>query len=162
MVIKEADDREYTELALIENLQREDLNPVEEALGYRTLTEKYGLTQEQVAESVGKSRSAVANMLRLLLLKDAELEALRSGKITAGHARALLALEGDKRKEAFAAALSGASVRDIENAAKKNTAAKKQPRTATAGAAHSVLRRNCVGEAPVLSVNAVIKLTSLR
>ncbi len=130
VVIKEADDREYTELALIENLQREDLNPVEEALGYRTLTEKYGLTQEQVAESVGKSRSAVANMLRLLLLKDAELEALRSGKITAGHARALLALEGDKRKEAFAAALSGASVRDIENAAKKNTAAKKQPRTA--------------------------------
>ena len=69
-------------------------------------------------------------MLRLLLLEDAELEALRSGKITAGHARALLALEGDKRKEAFAAALSGASVRDIENAAKKNTAAKKQPRTA--------------------------------
>ena len=130
VVIKEADDREYTELALIENLQREDLNPVEEALGYRKLTEKYGLTQEQVAESVGKSRSAVANMLRLLLLEDAELEALRSGKITAGHARALLALEGDKRKEAFAAALSGASVRDIENAAKKNTAAKKQPRTA--------------------------------
>ena len=99
VVIKELDDRNYFEVALVENLQREDLNPVEEAQGYRTLVEAYGLTQEQVAESVGKSRSAVTNALRLLNLSEAALEALKNGEITAGHARAILAADsGTKRR----------------------------------------------------------------
>ncbi len=114
VIIKEVDDREYMELALIENLQREDLNAVEEALGYRSLIDGYGLTQEAVADSVGKSRSAVTNALRLLNLDEQSLEALRYGKISAGHARALLAADGDKRKEMLAAAIAGASVRELE------------------------------------------------
>lgn len=85
-IVLEADDRTVMELALIENLQRSDLNPIEEALGYRALMEEYGLTQEQTAEQVGKSRPAVANALRLLALPDAILEMVESGKLTAGHA----------------------------------------------------------------------------
>lgn len=118
VIIKEVNEQEYTELALIENLQREDLNPVEEAMGYRSLIDNYSLTQEQVAESVGKSRAAVANALRLLSLGENELEALKSGKITKGHARTLLSAEGTLRKEMFAAALSGATVRELEKMAK--------------------------------------------
>ena len=91
VIIKELDDQKYFEIALIENLQREDLNAVEEAKGYRTLIDSYGLTQEQVADSVGKSRSAVTNALRLLNLDNAALDALKNGEITAGHARAILA-----------------------------------------------------------------------
>lgn len=94
--IIEADDREVMELALIENLQREDLNPIEEAQGFRTLMEEYGLTQEQAANRVGKSRPAVTNSLRLLSL-DAELtELVRSGVLSPGHARALLGLKEEK------------------------------------------------------------------
>lgn len=119
VIIKEVDDREYMELALIENLQREDLNAVEEALGYRSIIDGYGLTQEAVAESVGKSRSAVTNALRLLNLDEQSLSALRLGKITAGHARALLAAGEDKRKEMLAAAIAGASVRELEAMAKE-------------------------------------------
>lgn len=119
VVIKELDDKNYYEIALIENLQREDLNAVEEAQGYRTLIDAYGLTQEQVAESVGKSRSAVTNSLRLLNLNDSALEALRLGKITAGHARAILAAESDEvASEMLKAALAGASVRELEAMAK--------------------------------------------
>ena len=92
-VIIEADDKKTMELALIENLQRQDLNPVEEALGYRTLMEEYGLTQEDTASRVGKSRPAVANALRLLSLSQPVLEMLRSGTLTPGHARALLMLK---------------------------------------------------------------------
>ena len=84
VVIKEADEQTLMEIALIENLQREDLNAVEEALGYRSLIDTYGLTQEEVAKKMGKSRSAVTNALRLLALNDNELEALRRGSISAG------------------------------------------------------------------------------
>lgn len=95
-VIIEADDKTVMELALIENLQRQDLNPVEEALGYRTLIQEYGLTQEDTASRVGKSRPAVANALRLLSLNEEVLELLRTGKLTAGHARAVLSLKSEK------------------------------------------------------------------
>jgi ParB family chromosome partitioning protein len=97
-VIIEADDRKATELALIENLQRQDLNPVEEALGYQTLIEEYGLTQEETATQVGKSRPAVANALRLLGLCPEVLERLRKGELSAGHARAILTLKSDKKQ----------------------------------------------------------------
>lgn len=120
VVIKELDDRNYFEVALVENLQREDLNPVEEAQGYRTLVEAYGLTQEQVAESVGKSRSAVTNALRLLNLSEAALEALKNSEITAGHARAILAADSDTlAAEMLKAAQNGVSVRELEAMAKK-------------------------------------------
>ena len=119
VVIKELDDLKYYEIALIENLQREDLNAVEEAQGYKTLIENYGLTQEQVAESVGKSRSAVTNALRLLNLDESALEALKNGEITAGHARTILSA-GDSELAAamLKAAKSGASVRELEAMAK--------------------------------------------
>lgn len=118
VIIKEADDRELMELALIENLQREDLNAVEEALGYRSLIDSFSLTQEEVARRMGKSRVAVTNALRLLNLNDEELEALRSGAITAGHARAILTVEDiDTRKKMLDLAVSGASVRELERLA---------------------------------------------
>lgn len=124
VVIKEIDDRELMEIALIENLQREDLNAVEEAQGYRSLIDTYNLTQEQVAESVGKSRSAVTNALRLLNLNEEELEALKTGDITSGHARALLSCEdNERRKVMFEAAKNGASVRELEKMAKASKAA---------------------------------------
>lgn len=91
--IIQADDREAQELALVENLQREDLSPMEEARGFRLLMEEYGLTQEAVSQSVGKSRPAVANALRLLSLPDQIAALIDSGVLSAGHARALLALE---------------------------------------------------------------------
>ena len=90
-LIIEADDRKVMELALIENLQREDLNPAEEARGYQSLMEDYGLTQEQVAQRMGKSRPAVANTLRLLALPQDLMELVESGQLSAGHARAILA-----------------------------------------------------------------------
>lgn len=129
VVIKELDDQKYYEVALIENLQREDLNAVEEAQGYKTLIDVYSLTQEQVAESVGKSRSAVTNALRLLNLNDKALEALKNGDITAGHARAILAADSDEiASEMLKAALAGASVRELEAMTKsKPKAAKKAP-----------------------------------
>ena len=116
VVVREMDEREVMEVALIENLQREDLNPVEEALGYRSLMVSYNLTQEQVAEAMGKSRSAVANTLRLLDLEPFETEQLKAGKITAGHARCLLsAAKGSVlRASMLKAAQKGASVRELE------------------------------------------------
>ena len=99
VVVIEADDRKAMELALIENLQRQDLNPVEEALGYQTLMEEYGLTQEDTAQQVGKSRSAVANTLRLLALTPEVLEMLKRGELTAGHARAILSLKSEKQQQ---------------------------------------------------------------
>lgn len=127
VIIKEIDDKQYMEIALIENLQREDLNAVEEALGYNTLMKTYGLTQEQVAETVGKSRSAVANALRLLNLNESELEALRIGAISAGHARALLSVEDlETRERMLLAASEGASVRELEKMAAYKKAVKKE------------------------------------
>ena len=129
VIIKDADEQTLMEIALIENLQREDLNAVEEALGYRALIDSFGLTQDEVAKKMGKSRSAVTNSLRLLALNDAELEALRRGTITAGHARALLSCDDEEaRAKMLLAAADGASVRELERlaaAAKKKPAAKK-------------------------------------
>lgn len=129
VMIKETDDRTLMELALIENLQREDLNPVEEALGFKALIEEFSLTQEEVANRMGKSRSAVTNALRLLSLNDAELDALRKGMISAGHARALLSCESEEtRQKLLLLAADGASVREIErmvNFAKGNKGGKK-------------------------------------
>ena len=97
-VVIEADDKKAMELALIENLQRQDLNPVEEALGYQSLMADYGLTQEETASRVGKSRPAVANALRLLNLSREVLEKVRSGELSAGHARAILSLKSEKQQ----------------------------------------------------------------
>ena len=120
VIIKNADGQALMEIALIENLQREDLNAVEEALGYRSLIEGYGLTQDEVAKKMGKSRSAVTNALRLLNLNEAELEALRRGTISAGHARALLSCDdGELREKMLLAAAEGASVRELERMAPK-------------------------------------------
>ncbi len=115
-VIVEADDRETMEMALIENLQRQDLNPVEEALGYESLIKDYGLTQEQASSRVGKSRSAVANALRLLNLAPEVLEKVRSGELSAGHARAVLSLKTEKQQISAAQKIMalGLSVRQAE------------------------------------------------
>ena len=122
-VVIEADDKKATELALIENLQRSDLNPVEEALGYQTLMSDYGMTQEETAKSVGKSRPAVANALRLLQLCPEVLEMLRSGKLTAGHARAVLTLNTAKKQISAAQKIAalGLSVRQAELLCKNMT-----------------------------------------
>lgn len=96
--VLEADDRRTTELALVENLQREDLNPIEEARGYKTLMEDYGLTQEETARSVGRSRPAVANALRLLGLSPAVMALVERKELSAGHARAILPLESEKQQ----------------------------------------------------------------
>ena len=98
VVVMEADDKKAMELALIENLQRQDLNPVEEALGYQVLMEQYGLTQEEAATRVGKSRPAVANALRLLGLCPEVLEKVKKGELSAGHARAILTLKTEKKQ----------------------------------------------------------------
>ena len=131
VVIKEADEQTLMEIALIENLQREDLNAVEEALGYRSLIDTYGLTQEEVAKKMGKSRSAVTNALRLLALNDDELEALRRGSISAGHARALLSCDDEAtRAKMLIAAADGASVRELEKTAADAKKAKSAAKTA--------------------------------
>lgn len=116
VVIVEADDKKAMELALIENLQRQDLNPVEEAYGYRTLMDEYGLTQEEAAGRVGKSRPAVANALRLLNLCPQVLEKVRNGELSAGHARAVLSLQSEKQQQQAAQKIIalGLSVRQAE------------------------------------------------
>lgn len=101
-VIIDADDREVAELALIENLQREDLNPVEEAEGFKALLDEYNLTQEEAAERLGKSRSTLTNALRLLSLSSGALAYLREGKIERGHAKVILSLPTEKQEEAAA------------------------------------------------------------
>lgn len=119
-IVVEADDRKAMELALIENLQRQDLNPIEEAKGYQTLIEEYSLTQEEVSAQVGKSRPAVANALRLLSLCPEVLEKLEGGQITPGHARALLSLKSEKlQKEAAQKVIAlSLSVRQTETLCK--------------------------------------------
>ena len=119
VIIKALDEKSSEEIAMIENLQREDLNPVEEALGYKNLIEKHNLTQDDLSKRVGKSRSAVANALRLLNLPENMLEALSLGQITAGHARAILSTENaSHRALLFKMALEGNNVRTLEAAAK--------------------------------------------
>ena len=119
VTVFQADDQEAAELALVENLQRQDLNPVEEARGFRALMEEFGLTQDQTAGRVGRSRSAVANSLRLLSLPEPVLELLEVGQISAGHARAILSLPGDKARQALAIRVveEGLSVRQTETLA---------------------------------------------
>ena len=125
VVVIEADDRKAMELAMIENLQREDLNPMEEAEGYHTLMEQYGLTQEETSQRVGKSRSAVANALRLLNLCKEVRELVEGGKLTGGHARALVPLTADVQQKAAAIIVKDdLSVRQTELLVKKLTAEK--------------------------------------
>ena len=123
VVVIEADDRKTMELALIENLQRQDLNPVEEALGYQSLIADFGLTQEDAAQRVGKSRPAVANALRLLNLPEEVLEKIRTGSLSAGHARALLSIKSEKKQlEAMQKIIAlGLSVRQAELLCKNMT-----------------------------------------
>ena len=129
VVIIEADDKKAMELALIENLQRADLTPIEEARGYQQLIGEYGLTQEQVADRVSKSRPAVANAMRLLSLPDELLSMVESGKLTAGHARALLSIKDERQQLAVAQKVVNfqLSVRQTEAMCKKLLKAVKAP-----------------------------------
>ncbi len=128
-VIIEADDRKVMELGLIENLQRQDLNPIEEANGYKVLMEDYGLTQEEVSLRVGKSRPAVTNALRLLALPDPVLQLLEEGRLSAGHARALLGASSKSDQRALAQRVidEELSVRQTEALVKKLAQPKKEP-----------------------------------
>ena len=132
-VIIEADDRKAMELALIENLQRQDLNPVEESLGYQALISEYGLTQEEAATRVGKSRPTVANALRLLHLPDSVLNLLRQGSLTSGHARAILSLKSEKKQLEAAQKICalGLSVRQAELLCKNMSKEPKPEKEAT-------------------------------
>ena len=133
-IVIEADDRKAMELAMIENLQREDLNPMEEAEGYRQLMEQYNLTQEETAQRVGKSRSAVANALRLLNLCPSVRAMVEGGRLTSGHARTILPLSPALQKKAADAVLkSDLSVRQTELLVKKLTAEVKEKPAVTTG-----------------------------
>lgn len=131
-VIKELTDTETMEIALIENLQREDLNPVEEALGYQELMEKYDFTQDAVSKSVGKSRPAIANSLRLLNLPEEVLDMVRDGSLSSGHARAILSLEepGQMVSLAKRVADEGLNVRAVEKLVKKSSEKQKEEKPA--------------------------------
>lgn len=120
VVIREMDEEQAMEIALIENLQREDLNAIEEATGYKQLMERYGMTQEQVAKRVGKSRPAIANALRLLNLPQKVMDMVGEGEVSPGHARALLAFDDQDRIVEIAQKVKTGkySVRDIERMAK--------------------------------------------
>ena len=120
-VIIEADDRKVMELGLIENLQREDLNPMEEAGGYRVLMEEYGLTQEEVSQRVGRSRPSVANALRLLALPESVCRLLEEGQLSAGHGRAILSAPGEEVQKDLAQKVldEGLSVRQTEALARR-------------------------------------------
>ena len=134
VVVVEADDRKAAELAMIENLQREDLNPMEEAAGFQTLIETYHMTQEEAATQVGKSRSAVANALRLLSLAAPVVKLVEEGKLSAGHARALVPLSPALQQRAAEAVVSGGlSVRQTEALAKRLSAEKKPAKAVPAG-----------------------------
>lgn len=120
-IVFDGDDLKAAQISLIENIQREDLNPIEEAMGYRALMENFGLTQDQVSKQVGKSRSAVANATRLLDLPEDIIEMLRSGDLTAGHARALLGLDDSEKALPLAEKIiaQDLSVRETEKAVRK-------------------------------------------
>jgi len=129
VTVIEADDKTVLELALIENLQRQDLNPMEESMGYRQLMQEHGLTQEQVAERVGKSRPAVANALRLLSLPSSICRMITEGSLSAGHARALLVLKTQKEQERAAQKISALqlSVRQAETLCKNMAKSGEEP-----------------------------------
>ena len=127
VIVIEADDRKAAELAMIENLQREDLNPMEEAAGFQSLIESYHMTQEEAAQRVGKSRSAVTNALRLLGLTPSVRKLVEEGKLSAGHARALVPLSPSLQESAANAIVSGGlSVRQTEALVKRLSAEKKE------------------------------------
>ncbi len=128
VIIRELSDTETMELALIENLQREDLTPLEEALGYQVLMEEHNFTQDEVAQSVGKSRPAIANALRLLKLPESIREYLADGKISAGHARALLSLENEELMKELAEEIisKDLSVRQVEKICQQKPKVKKE------------------------------------
>ena len=133
-IVIEADDRKAMELAMIENLQREDLNPIEEAEGYRQLMEQYNLTQEETAQRVGKSRSVVANALRLLNLCPPVRAMVEDGRLSNGHARTILPLSPALQEKAADAILkSDLSVRQTELLVKKLTAEEKDKPAVTTG-----------------------------
>ncbi|MEX1253955.1 MAG: ParB/RepB/Spo0J family partition protein [Dehalococcoidia bacterium] len=133
VVVKEAASRELLELALVENLQREDLSPLEEAQAYRRLADEFGLTQEEIAGRVGKSRTAVANTVRLLGLSDEMKASLASGEISEGHARALLGIDDEEsRGKAWREVVSrGMTVRGAEEIARRPGGAGRAPRRAS-------------------------------
>ena len=132
VIVIEADDRKAMELAMIENLQREDLNPMEEAEGYQSLMDNYRMTQEEAAQRVGKSRSAVANALRLLHLTAPVRAMVEDGRLSGGHARTLLPLKGEMQEKAAETVCKGdLSVRQTELLVKKLTAEKKKKPTAS-------------------------------
>lgn len=127
VIVIEADDRKAAELAMIENLQREDLNPMEEAAGFQSLIESYHMTQEEAAQRVGKSRSAVTNALRLLGLTPSVRKLVEEGKLSAGHARALVPLSPSLQESTANAIVSGGlSVRQTEALVKRLSAEKKE------------------------------------
>lgn len=128
VIIRELGDTETMEIALIENLQREDLTPIEEALGYQVLIDEHGFSQEEVAQSVGKSRPAIANSLRLLKLPQSILDLISDGKISAGHARALLTLEDEKLMQELAEEIikKDLSVRQVEKICKQKPKPEKE------------------------------------
>lgn len=129
VLIREMTDSEMMQISMIENLQRENLTPVEEALGYKTLSEEYGLTQDEISKSVGKSRPVIANAMRLLKLPEQVLDMLSAGEISSGHARALLAFEDEEMliKTAGMIKTNDLTVRDVEKFAKKSNGSKKEP-----------------------------------
>lgn len=129
VIIRELSDTETMEIALIENLQREDLTPLEEALGYKALIDEHDFSQDEVAQSVGKSRPAITNALRLLKLPESITEYLKDGRISAGHARALLSLENEEQMITVAEeiVLKDLSVRQVEKLCKSLINAKEPP-----------------------------------
>ena len=132
VIIRKLSDIEVAEIALIENLQREDLNPIEEAIGYKTLMDRFSMTQDKVSERVGKSRSNIANMLRLLTLEDEIKELLIKNKLSTGHARALLSLEGGEKRVKLAQRIADEdmNVRQVEALVKETEIPKKKERKA--------------------------------
>lgn len=126
VIVREMTDSEMMQISMIENLQRENLTPLEEALGYKTLSEQYGLTQDEISKSVGKSRPVIANALRLLNLPQAVLNLLADGAISAGHARALLSFDDEEEMISVARSINqnDLTVRDIERMAKNSKSSK--------------------------------------
>ena len=139
VVIREADDREVIELALVENLQRENLNPIEEANGYQQLIDQFNLRQDEAAQKVGKSRTAVANALRLLKLPPAIQTLLKEGQLSVGHAKVILGLSDDAQKTRIAKKVvkEGLSVRETEGLIHPGTAPQKEGQSSSESGASS-------------------------
>ena len=129
-IVKDFDDQKVMEIALIENLQREDLNPIDEAKAYKSLMEQFNLTQEEISKRVGKSRSSIANSIRLLNLDEEVQNMLMEGKITTGHAKVILALQDAEKQNMIAKKIvdKNLNVRDTENLIKEVTSSKKKKR----------------------------------